>query len=78
MAQAPPSLDRPVYQVNEAATRRDLSVEENAALLLRHWDYIRVYLDDPPSCMHLTQAGLKSMLEYDQESENKVAEKEPK
>lgn len=60
------------------ATSRNLSVEENAALLLRHWDYIKESLDDPPSYMHLTQAGLKVMLEYDQEGETNGAEEEPR
>lgn len=49
------------------ATNRNLSVEENASFLLRFWDQIKESLDGPPSHMHLTSAGLKTMLEYDQE-----------
>ncbi len=48
-------------------TSRNLNVEENASLLLEFWDQLKESLDGPPSYMHLTRAGLKTMLEYDQE-----------
>lgn len=51
------------------ATTKNLSIEENVALLLQSWNDIEMSLDGPPSYMHLTKAGLKTMLEYDQEGE---------
>ncbi len=51
------------------ATTKNLSIEENVALLLQPWDDIEMSLDGPPSYTHLTKAGLKTMLEYDQEGE---------
>lgn len=51
------------------ATTKNLSIEENVALLLQSWNDIEMSLDGPPSYMHLTKSGLKTMLEYDQEGE---------
>lgn len=47
------------------ATSRNLTIAENVNLLLDSWDEIWDSLNGPPSYMHLTQAGLKTMLEYD-------------
>ena len=47
------------------ATSRNLSVGENATLLLDFWDQIEESLDGSPSYMHLTRAGLRTMLEYE-------------
>lgn len=47
------------------ATSRNLSIDENVALLRRHWRGIEGALSGPPSYWHLTASGLKTMLEHE-------------
>ena len=59
------ALEEYKVRVVVIATSQNLSIEGNVTLLLEYWDQIRESLDGPPSYLHLTQTGLKTMLEYD-------------
>ncbi len=49
------------------ATNKNLTVDENVALLLRFWTGIEESLAGPPSYKHLMSGGFRTMLEYDRE-----------
>ena len=47
------------------ATRRNLTIEQNAVLLKRFWGDIEAALMGPPSFRHLTHSGLITKVEYE-------------
>lgn len=64
-----PSDSRAVLEGHEVrtvamATRRNITIRENTALLRDNWDGTEETLVGTPSLRHLTAAGFRTMLEY--------------